>query len=91
MSWTMSKDAANIPSIRLVRYEIQILRWHNILEPNAQRVKSNISLLLKVNYHPLCSMNKFVRNKAKLPQDGAQVFPYMGWLAIMWPSERVTW
>ena len=38
---------------------------------------------LKVIYHPLYSMNKFVTNKSKLPQDGAQVFPYMGWLAIM--------
>ena len=45
---------------------------------------------LKVIYHPLYSKNKFVTNKSKLPQDGAQVFPYMGWLAIMWPSERVT-
>ena len=34
---------------------------------------------LKVTYHPLYSMNKFVTNKSKLPQDGAQVFPYMGW------------
>ena len=33
---------------------------------------------LKVIYHPLYSMNKFVTNKSKLPQDGAQVFPYMG-------------
>ena len=33
---------------------------------------------LKVTYHPLYSMNKFVTNKSKLPQDGAQVFPYMG-------------
>ena len=24
------------------------------------------------------SMNNFVTNKSKLPQDGAQVFPYMG-------------
>ena len=46
---------------------------------------------LKVTYHSLYSMNTFVTNKSKLPQDGAQVFPYMGWLAIMWPSERVTW
>ena len=46
---------------------------------------------LKVIYHPLYSMNKFVTNKEKLPQDGAQVFPHMGWLAIMWPSEKVTW
>ena len=38
---------------------------------------------LKVIYHPLYSMNNFVTNKSKLPQDGAQVFPYMGWLAIM--------
>ena len=34
--------------------------------------------MLKVIYHPLYSMNKFVTNKSKLPQDGAQVFPYMG-------------
>ena len=33
-------------------------------------------------------MNNFVTNKSKLPQNGAQVFPYMGWLAIMWPSEE---
>ena len=33
---------------------------------------------LKVIYHPLYSMNKFVTNKLKLQQDGAQVFPYMG-------------
>ena len=33
---------------------------------------------LKVTYHPLHSMNKFVTNKSKLPQDGAQLFPYMG-------------
>ena len=41
------------------------------------------SLMLKVIYHPLYSMNNFVINKSKLPQDGAQVFPYMGRLAIM--------
>ena len=35
-------------------------------------------ILLKVIYRPLYSMNKFVTNKSKLPQDGAQVFPYMG-------------
>ena len=34
--------------------------------------------MLKVIYHPLYSMNKIVTNKSKLPQDGAQVFPYMG-------------
>ena len=33
---------------------------------------------LKVIYHPLYSMNKFVTNKSKLSQDGVQVFPYMG-------------
>ena len=31
---------------------------------------------LKVIYHPLYSLNNFVTNKSKLPQDGAQVFPY---------------
>ena len=34
--------------------------------------------MLKVIYHPLYRMNKFVTNKSKLPQDGAQLFPYMG-------------
>ena len=33
---------------------------------------------LKVTYHPLYCMNKFVTNVAKLPLDGAQLFPYMG-------------
>ena len=33
---------------------------------------------LKVIHHPLYSMNKFVTNKSKLSQDGAQVFRYMG-------------
>ena len=46
-------------------------------------------LLLKVTYHPLYSINKFVTNKSKLPQNGARVFPYMGWFPSMWPSERV--
>ena len=30
---------------------------------------------LKLIHHPLYSMNKFVTNISKLPQDGAQVFP----------------
>ena len=33
-------------------------------------IKGDLSLLY--------SMNKFVTNKSKLPQYGAQVFPYMG-------------
>ena len=33
---------------------------------------------VKVTYHPLYSMNKFVTNKSKSPQGGVQVFPYMG-------------
>ena len=37
-----------------------------------------IQLMLNVMYHPLYSMNYFVTNKSKLPQDGAQVFSYMG-------------
>ena len=43
----------------------------------ALRVITNASTfrLLKVIFHPLYSMNKFVTNKSKLPQDGAQVFP----------------
>ena len=37
-----------------------------------------VKFTLMVIYHPLYSMNKFVTNKSKLPQDGAQMFPYMG-------------
>ena len=49
-------------------------------DPGTHRAEKD---MLKVIYHRLYSMNKFVTNKSKLPQDGAQVFPYMGWLAIM--------
>ena len=38
----------------------------------------NETSILKVIYHPLYSMSNFVTNKSKLPQVGAQVFPYMG-------------
>ena len=38
----------------------------------------NFHYSLKVNYHPIYSMNNFVTNKSKLPQDLAQLFPYMG-------------
>ena len=35
--------------------------------------------LLTGDLSPLIySVNKFVTNKSKLPQDGAQVFPYIG-------------
>ena len=54
-------------------------------------IGNSILTILKVIYHPLYSVNKFMTNKSMLPQDGTQVFPYMGWLAIMWPYERVTW
>ena len=54
----------------------------SIVVLSGQRV-NNGHRPLKVIYHPLYSMNKFVTNKSKLPQDGAQVFPYMGCLAIM--------
>ena len=40
--------------------------------------QSENNMVLKVIYHPLYSINTFVTNKSKLPQDGAQVFPYMG-------------
>ena len=46
-------------------------------------------IILKVIYHPLYSMNNFVTNKSKLPQDGAQVLHYMGWLAITWEGHMI--
>ena len=39
---------------------------------------SSGKLIFKGDLSPLCRMNKFVTNKSKLPQDGAQVFSYMG-------------
>ena len=46
-------------------------------------------VMLNVIYHPLYGMNDFVTNKSNLPQDGAPVFPYMGWLAIMWEGYMI--
>ena len=46
-------------------------------------IEENNNFLPKFS-HPLYSMNNFMTNKSMLPQDGAQVFPYRGWLAIMW-------
>ena len=43
-----------------------------------KELTKTFTMILKVIYHPLYSMNKFVTNKSKLPQDGTQVFPYMG-------------
>ena len=38
--------------------------------------------MLKVIYHPLYGMNKFVTNKSKLTQDGAHCFLIWGeWLS----------
>ena len=44
--------------------------------------------VLKVTYHPIYNMDNCVTNKSKLPLDGAQLFPYMGWLTIMWLSHE---
>ena len=57
--------------------------------------------ILKVIYHPLYmlySMNNFVTNKSKLPQDGAQLFiPYKGWWITfnivnrLWGRQDIWW
>ena len=61
-------------TILKVKLVAKLLTYHmNVL----LRINLAISLNLKVIYHPLYSMNKFVTNKSKLPQDGAQVSPYM--------------
>ena len=51
--------------------------WANVLVDIVYK-PGFIAIDLKVIYHPLYSMINFVTNKSKLPQDGAQVFPYMG-------------
>ena len=43
-------------------------------ECKAPRVLTDLNVI----YRPLYSMNTFVTNKSKLPQDGAHVFSYMG-------------
>ena len=63
-------------------------RWANVswLLKRTDRLRwlrLQVEVTLKVIYHPLYSMKKILTNKSKLPQDGPQVFPYMGWLAIM--------
>ena len=47
-------------------------------------------MYLKVTYHPLYSMNKFVTNKSKLPQDEAQVFPCLiGYHVTLWEGHMI--
>ena len=41
-------------------------------------IKGGYAFVLNVIYHPLYSMNNFVTSKSKLPQDEAQVCPYIG-------------
>ena len=60
---------------------IVLLIQHNIVSHvmyKAYWLENRDFMILKVIYHLLYSMNNFVTNKSKLPQDGAQVFPYMG-------------
>ena len=60
---------------------IVLLIQHNIVSHvmyKAYLLENRDFMILKVIYHLLYSMNNFVTNKSKLPQDGAQVFPYMG-------------
>ena len=38
---------------------------------NVRRNQTDLKITLKVTYHLLNGMNKFVANKSKLPQDGA--------------------
>ena len=59
----------------IATYKYLSLGFSNNNEEENEDIRS---MHLKVIYHPLYSMNKFVTNKSKLPQDGAQVFPYMG-------------
>ena len=47
---------------------------------------------LKVIYHPLYSMNKFVTNKSKLPQDGAQVlYGVIGHHVTLWEGHKIAY
>ena len=63
-------------------YVRQFFKWVKVIlkmEENLFEYRSIISVI----YHPLYSMNKFVTNKAKLPQDGAQVFHVTLWAGHM--------
>ena len=63
-----------------LRFYFELVHFFSIKVVYSQRgpVLTLKQLLLKVIRHPLYSMNNVVTNKSKLPQDGAQVFPYMG-------------
>ena len=49
-----------------------------VCTPGIKTLRIIAQEMLKVIYHPLYSMAKFVANKSKLPQDGAQLSPHMG-------------
>ena len=44
---------------------------------------------LKVIYHPLYSMNKFVTNKSKLPQDGVTLYGVIGYHVTLWEGHMI--
>ena len=56
-------------------YEIELEPYTHVFGPFSAQSVYQLLMMLKVIYHPLYSMNNFVTNKSKLPQDGAQVFP----------------
>ena len=70
----MGRDSAELQHRERIIIRSDII----ILIPGDVRGVAGNFKVLKVIYHPLYSMNKFVTNKSKLPQDEAQVFPYMG-------------
>ena len=74
-----------LPYSMSIGWELTEKSTHNL---RYRLVLTHSIAVLKVIYHPLYSMNNFVTDKSKLPQDGAQVFTYLGWLAIMWPTEN---
>ena len=59
---------------------------------NVRRNQTDLKITLMVTYHLFYGMNKFVTNKSKLPQDGAQIVSLYGVIgyhvthvrAIMW-------
>ena len=74
-STTIFPEYAHLADTRKCKGECDLI----VYDRNEGRNCCNMTyVILKVIYHPLYNMNKFVTNKSKLRQDGAQLFPYMG-------------
>ena len=73
-----SAEPKSRPKYNYMEKTHHLMRNMAVIHPQKKTFIPPGQTLLKVTYHPIYSMNNCVTNKAKLPLDGAQLFPYMG-------------